>query len=82
MCPSYSLDFSPQEIGFPIDLGPTMFVEPAENKSVFSSEIKCIGSFLLKYFLGNVIINSGTKNVSLFLCFLIRNKTSDEVYFL
>lgn len=34
-CPSYSLDFSPWEISFCIDLGSAMFVEPAENKSVF-----------------------------------------------
>lgn len=58
--------FLSQEISFPIDLGPAMFVEPAENKSVFSSKIKCLELFLLKYFLGNVNVNSDTQNVNPF----------------
>lgn len=66
MCPSYSLDFSPRKLVFPIDLGPAMFVEPAENKSVFSSKIKCLELFLLKHFLGNVNVNSDTQNVNPF----------------
>lgn len=50
-----------------------MFVDPAENKSVFSSETKGLGSFLSKYFLGTFIVNSGTQCFHFLLCFIIRN---------